>query len=379
MTTRNENRLPFDTASEAGIRYFASGSNHAGEIDGLARCGFDVGVAVHEMRTGAEDALCRAAAQHGTRVFVDSGAFSEVDFGAQGPYVAAPISDEEWAKRLAVYVRLAAAIGPKLFCVAPDMVAFQAETLDRLERWAHLVRAAARRGANILVPVQKGTLPMAAMWELECQILAVPAEQLIAAIPMKKDATTPAELAGFLAAARPARVHLLGIGPKSDKYDEVMNVCATVSPETVVYCDSVLITSMVGRTGGAGGAPRLLTVKQDEALEAVREALFVGDTAGLDWTDAAIEPSTWLTKAGQKRLAKELGLDRAEKRAFLADIDGWLQEDDRYEDPTIELALERLWAAFATTTGSTAWRKADAIERCFGVPAAPAPGQLELF
>lgn len=362
-TLTNLVRAPFDAARAAGVLYFASGSNHPGEILGLAEAGFDVGVAVHELHSDSEGAIADAVDLYGCRVFVDSGAFSEIGFGPTGPFVAAPIDDSEWKARLTTYVRIADRIGSALYCVAPDMVAHQAETLDRMERYGHLVRAAARRGANVLVPVQKGAVPMADLWATARAILGIPDAQLVAAVPMKKDATSTAELVDFLTAARPARVHLLGLGPKSRRYAEVVEAARTASPETVILCDSVLITSLVGRSNGKGGAPRPLTAKLDEVTAELSEALFAGDTAGLDWTEAASCPSEWLTAAGQRRLARDLGLDRAETRALLADVDGWLQDDDRYLDPRVELALEALWAQHALGAGSTEWRKRESIAR----------------
>lgn len=361
----NEIAAPLDAARAQGVTYFASGSNHPGEILGLAQCGVDVGVAIHDLHSDGERAIAEAVATYGARVFVDSGAFSEVGFGPSGPFVARPISDSEWQRRLEAYVRIARAIGSALYCVAPDMVAFQAETLERMKRWGHLVREAARCGANVLVPVQKGALSMAEFWGLACTALAIPAEQLVAAIPMKKDATSTAELVAFLQAARPARVHLLGLGPKSRRFGEVVTMARAASPETEILCDSVLITSLVGRTNGKGGAPRPLTAALDAVSAELSEAIFVGDVACLDWTEAAICPSAWLTAAGVRRFAAGLGLEGAERAELLADVDGWLQEDERYLDPRVEVVLEGLWSEYVMGAGSTTWRKRESIVRLF--------------
>lgn len=67
--------------------WFASGSNRAGEIRGLGIVGQDVGVAAPEIlgRAPAEAALLELAGSD-VQVFVDSGAFSEVEFTAQGAF-----------------------------------------------------------------------------------------------------------------------------------------------------------------------------------------------------------------------------------------------------------------------------------------------------
>lgn len=359
-------RAEIDAALRAGIRYFASGSNHPGEIVGLARVGIDVGVAIHELHSAGENAIVEAV-QLGARVFVDSGAFSEIGFGPTGPFVAKRIADKEWRSRLSAYVRLAARCGSSLFVVAPDMVAFQAETLERMERFGSYVRDAAAHGANVLVPVQKGAMPMAAFWARACEVLGVSSARLVAAIPMKKDATSTAELVTFLETARPARVHLLGLGPKSPRFAEVVKAARRACPGVELFCDSVLITSLVGRTNGRGGAPRPLTAALDAVSAELDEAIFTGDTADLDWTEAASCPSCWLTEAGIRRFASMLDLAGDDLARCVVDVDAWLQLDDRYLDPRVEGVLGTLWAEYVRGAGSTTWRKRESIVRLFAV------------
>lgn len=361
MALRNE----IDGAAAAGVRYFASGSNHPGEILGFAACGIDVGVAAQDLHSLGALAIEEAALRYGARVFVDSGAFSEIGFGPQGPYVAEPISNAEWKRRLGLYIDLAGRIGSKLYCVAPDMVAFQAETLDRMAQWGYLVRAAARRGANVLVPCQKGAIPLAEFWTLARQILGIPETQLVAAVPMKKDATSTEELAAFLAEAKPLRVHLLGLGPKSDRYEEVMAAVRAASPGTEVFCDSVMITSLVGRNNGKGGGPRPLTAMTDVVQAELDETVW-GECGDLDYTDAIAQPSTWMNEAQVRKLGKEVGLCGRALTAFCANPDGWLAEDMNWAMPHVEAALEAAWSAHATGNGNTTARKRETIERLFG-------------
>lgn len=341
--------------------YFASGSNHPGEILGFADCGHPVGVAIHELRGNALEVLTEIV---DVPIFVDSGAFSEVVFDP-APRIAKFIDHAEWCRRLDAMEKIARAAGPRAYVVAPDCVAHQAETLDRLERYAHRVRAMARAGANILVPIQKGTIPMVEFWRLAREILAVPLERLVASIPMKKDATTAAELRVFLEAAQPSRVHLLGLGPKRDTFEEIVEVCGAAAPRAELSFDSVAIAAMVGRTNGVGGGPRELTRAQDHAAEVTAERLFFEGVDGLDYTDAIECPSEWATRAALKRFADELELNRAERRALYRDPDGWLETDDRYLEPLVEFALDRMWADFVTKKGSVTWRKRAAIREIF--------------
>lgn len=254
----------------ADVVHFASGSNHRGEILGFARAGLDLGVAVQELdNAGQAEHALRSLAGSTVRVFVDSGAFSEIAFTASGPVVAKPIADGEWLERLATYRRLAVALGAQLFAVAPDMVAFQDGTLRRQATHAAAVRDLVQKGANVIVPVQKGSIPMAEFFALELRALGLEASQVVAGIPCKKDATSPADLAEFCRVAQPARVHLLGIGPQSRgaRFAQLVAAVRENTPGCEVYCDSVRIAAMVGRDG-KGGKARPLTAKRDELLAA---------------------------------------------------------------------------------------------------------------
>jgi hypothetical protein len=358
-------RTDIDSAVASGVWYFASGSNHPGEIVGFAKVGIDVGVAAPDLHSAGVSAIVEAAMVYGARVFVDSGAFSEVGFGPTGPFVAEPISDEEWTKRLALYVTLAEKIGSKLYAVAPDQVAFQAETLARMARYAPEMQKVAALGANVLVPCQKGAMALVDFWAAAKAALGCPESSLVAAVPMKKDATSTADFAEFLAAAKPARVHLLGLGPKSDRFAEVVAAAKAASPSTELFCDSVLITSLVGRTNGRGGAPRPLTAMADEVQKEIEESLY-RDCGDLDYTDSVSAPSAWMTAAGLRKLGKDLGLSGRSLTAFMADPDGWLQDDDRYLDPMVEMTLDAAWAEYAAGGGNTTFRKRETIERLFG-------------
>jgi hypothetical protein len=268
-------RAPIDAARKHGVRYFASGSNHPGEILGLARSGVDVGCAATEIAAASEAALVAAARHYGVRIFVDSGAFSEVTFGPSGPSVKRPILETDWAARLDTYERIARQIGPKLHCVAPDKVGFQAETLSRLLRWSGRMSQIARYGATILVPCQKGAASLVDFWRSAQAILAI-GDRAIPAIPMKKDATSLADLLAFVAAARPRAIHLLGLGVKSPRYAETVAALRELAPQLEIQCDSVLITSLVGRTNGRNGGPRPLTAAQD-AVRAARPGATVAE------------------------------------------------------------------------------------------------------
>ena len=232
--------------------YFASGSNRPADIRGFASVGHPIGVAAPEVSPAAELELVRSSVP----VFVDSGAFSEVVFEATGVRVVKPITDAEWRKRLALYRRLAVAMGPRVSIVAPDRIADQEETLRRLALYAPELRELRALGARILVPVQKGTRTQAAF--VREVVLVLGFDDFVHAIPSKKQATTMVELAAYVAEVKPRAVHLLGLGIRNASAPAALAILAEVDE---VSLDSNLIAARVGR----GAAPRILTRARDHA------------------------------------------------------------------------------------------------------------------
>jgi hypothetical protein len=274
-------------SSSSAPLYFASGSNRACEIRAFSRIGQPIGVAATEVGPTAEAALV-ALAGTGTPVFVDSGAFGEVQFDpAQGKLVVVkPITDEDWQRILGLYERLATALGSQLHVVAPDAVGCQATTLARLNRYAASMRRLRALGASILVPLQRGLLTLAELDEGVTAELGF--DDYVRSLPCKKGATTDDEIRAFLA-TRPARLHLLGMGPRNRRMPRVLAMLAELSPDTELSCDSNLITASVGRKP----RPRLLTAARDRAarlIAAGRSAVTDVQEAGilLAWGDATM-------------------------------------------------------------------------------------------
>lgn len=210
----------------------------------------------------AED--LKAAKISGAKVFVDSGAFGEVKFSPElGKMVdVRPISDEDWRERLAAYHRITTALGSNTYLVAPDKVGDQDETLRRLERYAPEMRKLRDMGAHIIVPIQLGEMTGADFDRACSEVLGF--SDYIRGIPSKKAAATIEEIAE-LSASLPedARIHLLGLGPFGERFQKVIAAIDRV-PE-LVFCDSVRIKALVGRSNGPGGAPRILTILTDVA------------------------------------------------------------------------------------------------------------------
>jgi len=241
---------PWPSLATEPAAYFASGSNRPAEIRGLARAGADIGVVAGEL---SENALVELEALAGSDVlvFVDSGAFSEVEF-RDGEFV--KVRDINWGDVFRVYRRLARALGNQLFLVAPDRVGCQTTTLARLAAFRDEIDALGRLGARVLVPVQKGALSQAAFAREIGRTLA--GASWLPAMPCKKAATTVDELAAFVRDAKPPHVHLLGLGIRNPKVaDYVAAAGASVS------LDSCWIAANAGR----GKSPRRYTRARDVA------------------------------------------------------------------------------------------------------------------
>lgn len=269
---------------------FVSGTNRPGEIRGFASVGHDVGVAVPELNPEAIEAL-RNLAGSDVQVFCDSGAFSEVKFGASGPEVVKPMTDDDWQNVLGTYRALGQALGGQLWIVAPDRVGCQTTTIERLSRYRSELAELDAMGVRILVPIQKGHADQH-LFALHVH-KALPGIEWTPALPCAKAATTAAEVAAFVkgyAWTNPTQhVHLLGIGPTSRKVGEYL--APFVGSDVSVSLDACWITANVGRTNGrendpaeTKGGPRRYTLARDIAkglLGAIACAATVAELAVL--------------------------------------------------------------------------------------------------
>ena len=335
--------------------YFASGSNHPGEIAGFAELGQPVGVSADRCGSSCMETLFRLSFS-GLPVFVDSGAFSEVEFPDEGPpVVVAPISDEEWRRRLALYRTLALGFGERLYVVAPDRVGDQAETLARLRRYAPQMQVIAGLGANVIVPLQRGPLSLAAFHRAAAEALGMAEADTIPGIPSKKRATDAEALVAWLKAARPTRLHLLGLGRDSPRASAVLDAIQRFAPGAQVSMDSVLIRAHVGATGGDRGGARAFTRASHEVRDELAERRFDDDDGLPGYTDTVAFLDVWATRAELARIAEAAGLGRDERLAFISDPSAWLaspvheEEPDGarwYDVPQVAAAVDAGWARY---------------------------------
>jgi hypothetical protein len=107
------------------------------------------------------------------------------------------------------------------------------------------MRALRSLGVNLLVVAQLGRLSQVEFDAAASEALGF--DDYVRALPCKKAATSAAQVREFCAAVQPKRLHLLGLGVRNDKFNSYLAAVAEVSPNTVVSCDSNMITANVGR------------------------------------------------------------------------------------------------------------------------------------
>jgi hypothetical protein len=239
-------QVPFDASK---VTFFASGTNLAGEIRGLSLVpGANIGVVaglVDERKYPVVDAELENFCGTGRKLFVDSGAFSEVEFPPDGPpQIVKPLTDSDWQSIFFVYRRLASSFYQNVYVVAPDCVGHEEESLYRLRRYAKDVVDVYELGATVLVPLQRGRRNLAQFYREAERILGIP---FTPSVPMKKNATTPEEVLAFVEEVRPESIHLLGLGVDTGVAQELIAAIQAIVPDCAISCDACLITRWVGK------------------------------------------------------------------------------------------------------------------------------------
>ena len=130
--------------------WFASGSNSVAPIRALQELGKPYGVAVTAL---TQEGIRQIMQGKDTPVFVDSGAFSEVDRDLN---VVNPINHEEWKRRLSIYEGFAGALHGDVYLVAPDRVGDPDHSLTLLRHYKPELDRIRALGAQIIVPLQAG-------------------------------------------------------------------------------------------------------------------------------------------------------------------------------------------------------------------------------
>ena len=341
------------------VLVFASGANRAPEIRGFARLGIPVGVSVNHLNEAGITALIESSIP----AMIDSGAFSEIAFTADGPVTVSPIDEQDWHRRLGLYLRLASALGDRAMLVAPDQVGNQQETLTRLARHREELAAIVATGAILLLPLQVGPLSHREFFDAAHSVAAV---ALVAAMPMRKAATSETALLSFIEDVKPNHIHLLGIGIENRRAERVIDAIRFFSPATRISMDSNRLRAVAGRN-------RPLTVREtqlrgtdtEDVYGAVDSPVLTLNGEGLDYTDLIASPALWASPDQLFEIARALDLSDTESKELVNAPDEFLQSACRdfenlvwIEHPLMDLKLDRAWKQFVDRKLRTGVRSA---------------------
>ena len=239
--------------------FYCSGASRIPDYLGLAHAGINVGVSIQEMGDEGIQRLIALADEFPTlKVFVDSGAFAEVQYDSEGVRsIREPITHEGWVFRLSKYDEIADKYRKRLIVVAPDCVGDQEETLKRLSAYKEQILSLMSK-CSVIVPLQTGGLSLSEMYYAIVAILG--RSDFVTGIPCKKGATSLGDLYNLLYDIRPCPMHLLGVSPSSSKWPKIKMMLDEVSyPIDQLSMDAVRLRALVMRKTHLG----VLTKKID--------------------------------------------------------------------------------------------------------------------
>jgi len=157
---------------------FRSGMSSKSDLRGAMDAGVPVGVVAGHLTTAQIVMALPRYLDSGSKVFIDSGAFTAERTG----------ETMDWARVLSVYESVAGLTDrpEMLYVVAPDKVGCQGETLNLLRRYRKQLQQLLAQGVQLIVPLQYGNLPAATMLASAQEILET--DRFVAGIPANKAA-----------------------------------------------------------------------------------------------------------------------------------------------------------------------------------------------
>ena len=207
-----------------------------------------IGIDIGELSTNGLNKLAEAILG-GTRVFVDSGAFSTFRSNVK--------NDEDKSLNfdsiLEKYNAITQAVEdlndvqdysyPRPMFVMPDIVGNQDASLRLAEKYADFIKADADFDVSIpIVPIQKGELTLAEAYNKIVSIIGT--NKFVVGLPSNAEAISQNELREFFKEVKPANVHFLGAA--ADKtLTPLLQIVAKESPKTKVTADASQIRSKI--------------------------------------------------------------------------------------------------------------------------------------
>lgn len=208
---------------------FRSGMSRRSDLRGALDAGLPIGVVATEMSTAAQLMSLPRYLDNGGYVFVDSGAFTEFRTGL-------PV---DWPRVYRAYESLIEMTdrAQRLYIVAPDKVGDQAESLCRLAAEASRVQRWIAAGAQVIVPLQRGSLAVDVLLETVKDILGT--DRFVVGIPSNEAALTIEDCAQLQHHA----FHILGRVQEDQTQQARVSALACASPTAILTADASWLRS----------------------------------------------------------------------------------------------------------------------------------------
>jgi hypothetical protein len=232
------------------------------ETGAYTRAGYGrngIGVDVSLLSKSATDALANAILNYRTPAFIDSGAFSAFRKQIKGQ----PVDPIDFDRVLAKYDEILTKIGelnpeerqdyPRPRFVMPDVVGDQDASVGLVNRYKNWIATEVRGNlSDPIVPIQKGPRSLSEVYDEISNILGT--RDFIVGVPSQEEAISKADLAEFLKASQPTKIHFLGAA-SDKKLNPLLALVAQHSPNTEVSADASKVRSSI-LSGVAQGKTR---------------------------------------------------------------------------------------------------------------------------
>jgi hypothetical protein len=313
------------SATDTAPLFFRSGCSNIADFHAAVRAGVPVGISL-AVTSGNVLKVAADYLSNGGHVFVDSGAFGAFRRGER-------MGDTEFARHIRICLDLARLAQPGcLFAVSPDVIADQGATIELLRRYASQLTEICDTGAVLIVPLQKGSLPIAEFYALAQSILSPYA--ICAGLPSCAAALGSDEVMEFVRAAHPPMVHFLGAA-YNKRFQALLADVRAVSPSTRFTYDATVLRAICGEIGRS---PEKI---HDAALEAL-------DTQEIDHTELspllnADDP------VALRAFAETMGISEDKAREMLPRLVSCGGDEDTSDDEafTMNAMLNELWSVYA--------------------------------
>ncbi|UCG94355.1 MAG: hypothetical protein JSW13_00895, partial [Candidatus Aerophobus sp.] len=263
--------------------HFRSGMTRPADFEGGLRAGEPMAVTVWETdrKTGTRSKISSNMLlkisdalkdNPNTRIFIDSGAFSA--FKAQKP-----LTNEEWDEFYRVTLMLSAHRPENVWYAVPDVVGDQTATIKLWKKRRHDIRSDVLRDMNVIAPFQrpkniKERSPLA-LWNYIRSASMFDTNDIIVGIPSAVEALSPKDLKTLLQLPleqRPKKFHLLGMGPTSRRYKNMIDTIREINPDAVITSDATDVRRLEKKI-----SPKKKTERHIVAAEEVDKLIDRGD------------------------------------------------------------------------------------------------------